>query len=97
MASVASTDSAASPGKDSPGNIRYAVSPSVRVRKESFGLLFYDTKNSRLIFVYSRNLLKILSPEHGEKVITVSPRSAAQAKMKKLLDDLVGKGLLVKL
>jgi len=72
------------------------VSPLVRVRKESFGLLFYNTKDTRLTFVKSRDLLQVLSLANGEKLITASPGSAAQAKVKKLLDDLVVKGLIVK-
>ena len=95
MASAVSTDSPASPGEDLRASIRYTVSPLVRVRKESFGLLFYNTKDTRLTFVKSRNLLHILSLAHGEKVITAALESAAQVKVKRLLHDLVRKGLIV--
>ena len=96
MASAASTDPLASPEEDLRGNIRYTVSPLARVRKESFGLLFYNTKDTRLTFVKSRDLLQVLSIANGEKLITASPGSAAQVKVKKLLDDLMVKGLIVK-
>lgn len=93
-ASAASTDPSSS-GKDLRGTIRYKVSPLARVRKEAFGLLFYNTKDTRLTFVKSRNLLQVLSLAHGEKVITASLESAAQVNLKKLLDDLLRKGLIV--
>jgi putative mycofactocin binding protein MftB len=96
MASAASIDTPASPEECFRGSIRYVVSPLVRVRKESFGLLFYNTKDTRLTFVKSRDLLQVLSLANGEKLITASPGSAAQVKVKKLLDDLVVKGLIVK-
>jgi putative mycofactocin binding protein MftB len=94
MVSVASTDSPASPAK-SHGNTRFVVPPFVRVREETFGLLFYNTENSRLIFVHSGDVLKILSPGCGEKVISAGLHSAEQ-RVNKLLDDLVGRGLIVK-
>ncbi len=95
MASAASTDPLSPPGEDLRGNIQFTVSPLVRVRKESFGLLFYNTQDTRLTFVKSRNLLEVLSFAHGKKVITASLESAAQKKVKRVLDDLVGKGLIV--
>jgi putative mycofactocin binding protein MftB len=68
----------------------------VRVRREDFGLLFYDTRSTRLTYVRSGESLtpppfvgarRTLSVEAGE-----ARRSAA---LRRLLDDLVAKGLIV--
>jgi putative mycofactocin binding protein MftB len=39
-----------------PGR-RYALHPACRVRQESFGLLFYDSRGPRLLFAATGSLL----------------------------------------
>jgi len=72
----------------------YAVSPPVRVRKESFGLLFYNTEDSRLTFVKSGDLLQIKALPHGAKQIEASLKPETQSRLRKLLDHLLQKGLI---
>ncbi len=73
---------------------RYIVHPAARVRQEAFGLLFYDTKNSRLTFVKSGDRLRVLADPRGPKHVVASREAASREKIKKLLDYLQGKGLI---
>jgi len=72
----------------------YTISPHVRVRKETFGLLFYSLENSTLTFVKSGDILQIQTLPHGAKAIAASMGPRAQAKASKLLDRLIKKGLI---
>jgi len=90
MESAVSTD----PGDFSAFESRYAVPPSVRVRKEFFGLLFYHTLDSRLTFVKSKNLLRVVALPAGGKMLVASADLASRAKIKRLLDFLLKKGLI---
>jgi putative mycofactocin binding protein MftB len=72
----------------------YAVSPHVRVRKEAFGLLFYNMETSRLTFVKSRNFLQIKALPNGAKGIATNLEPAAQVRVRKLLDHLSEKRLI---
>jgi putative mycofactocin binding protein MftB len=73
---------------------RYAVPPPVRVRKESFGLLFYSTLDSRLTFVKSEDLLQVEALPGGPKLLVTSREPASRSKIKRLLDRLLEKGLV---
>jgi putative mycofactocin binding protein MftB len=77
----------------------YLVPDWVRVRSEDFGLLFYDTRSTRLTFVRSGDRL-VPPPFTGSpRVLSVytdggggaSPSGAA---LSRLLEHLVAKGLL---
>ena len=81
-------------GNDQQDDLYYALSPPVRVRKETFGLLFYNMDDSRLTFVKSGNLLQITALPHGAKRITVHPESENKEKVIKLLDRLLQKRLI---
>jgi putative mycofactocin binding protein MftB len=72
----------------------YTVSPHVRVRKESFGLLFYNADDSRLTFVKSRDLLQIQVHPNGAKTIAASLKPETQTKVRRLLDHLLKKRLI---
>jgi putative mycofactocin binding protein MftB len=73
---------------------RYSVSPLVRAREESFGLLFYNTLDSRLTFVKSGKLLRISVLPTGEKMLAANPEPASQTKVERLLGHLLKKGLI---
>ena len=73
---------------------RHAVSPPVRVRKEDFGLLFYDTEESRLTFVKSGGLLEIKTLPSGKKSVEAVIKPDTQIKVRKLLDHLLKKRLI---
>jgi putative mycofactocin binding protein MftB len=75
-------------------DICYMVTPSVRVRKEAFGLLFYNTENSRLTFVKSGDILQIKALPHGGKRIAARLEPETQTRVRKLLDHLLKKRLI---
>jgi putative mycofactocin binding protein MftB len=75
-------------------DVCYSISPLVRVREEAFGLLFYHTEDSRLTFVKSANLLQIQVLANGTKRIAANLEPKTQARVRKLLDHLLKKGLI---
>ena len=72
----------------------YVVSPHVRVRKEEFGLLFYNTQNASLTFVRSGNLFRIENLPGGGKGISAAYEVADRRSLKKVLGNLMSKGLI---
>ena len=72
---------------------QYGISPHIRVRKEAFGLLFYNTQNTKLTFVKSGDIFQIERLPRGRKIISVA-NGASQFKLKETLDSLVQKGLI---
>jgi putative mycofactocin binding protein MftB len=94
MASAVSTEAAGSTRMDQQDDACYAISPPVRVRKEAFGLLFYNTEDSRLTFVKSGDLLQIIVLPHGAKRITANMEQETQSRVRKLLDHLLQKRLI---
>jgi putative mycofactocin binding protein MftB len=72
----------------------HAVAPFVRVRKEAFGLLFYNTEESRLTFVKSAHLLQIRTLPDGGKTIVADIKPETRMKVRKLLDHLLQKRLI---
>ena len=74
----------------------YAVPGWVRVRAESFGLLFYDTRSTRLTYVRSGDSLVAPPFAGGRRALAFAPgASARRPAVSRLLDDLAAKGLLV--
>jgi len=70
------------------------VSPHVRVRKEEFGLLFYNTQNTKLTFVRSGDLFQIENLPSGGKMVAAAYEAADRNRPKKILENLVNKGLI---
>jgi putative mycofactocin binding protein MftB len=93
---VASTDRPAADEGLLRRTTDYLVPDWVRVRRESFGLLFYDTRSTRLTFVRSGDGL-IPPPFTGlRRVLRVSPLDEKRcAAVSRLLQKLVAKGLIV--
>ncbi len=81
---------------DTSGTNEYLVPDWVRVRREDFGLLFYDTRSTRLTFVRSGESL-IPPPFTGpRRVLRVGAVEADDRRaLERLLKDLVAKGLVV--
>ena len=94
MASAVSTEPAVSTKTYRRDVSYYAISPPVRVRKETFGLLFFNTEDSNLTFVKSGDLLQISDLPHGAKRITASLEPETQTRVRKLLDQLLQKRLI---
>ena len=87
MVSAASTEQATTP--------RYAVPGTVRVRREDFGLLFYDTRTTKLTFVRSGERLAVApgSPA-GERELLLCDQGRRDASLTRLLQTLLEKGLV---
>jgi putative mycofactocin binding protein MftB len=68
----------------------------VRVRREDFGLLFYDTRSTRLTYVRSGDSLTS-PPFVGERRVLRCDADEVRRSpaLRKVLDDLMGKGLIV--
>jgi putative mycofactocin binding protein MftB len=94
MVSAVSTEAAKRTRTERGEDLSYAISPSVRVRKEAFGLLFYDMEESRLTFVKSRDFLRIDTLPGRRKMISASVRPETRAGARKLLDRLLKKRLI---
>ena len=75
---------------------RYVLDPACRVRKEKFGLLFYDVRGPKLLFAETGNLIR---PDFFERGGTAGDarllRSGAERslRMERLLDLLVAQGV----
>jgi len=94
MASVAFIETAVVRGECLMDDAAYAISRAVRVREEAFGLLFYDTGESRLTFVRSGELLQIKIQPDGSKTISADMTPQTRAKVRRLLDNLIKKRLI---
>ena len=73
----------------------YLVPEHVRVRSEDFGLLFYDTRSTRLTFVRSGDRLAPPPFTGTCRVLTLTPCGEPDAALSRVLADLVKKGLLL--
>jgi len=88
------TDSRNSAGKKLRESQEYVVSPHVRVRKEEFGLLFYNTQNARLTFVRSGDLFRLENLPKGGKKISAACEAVNRCNLKIILGKLANKGLI---
>ncbi len=75
---------------------RYVLHPACRVRKEEFGLLFYDLRGPKLLFVETGDLLE---PEHFNVGVASDDVSAVRShaermRVGRLLKSLADKGFL---
>ncbi len=68
----------------------------MRVRKESFGLLFYNTMDNMLTFVKSGTLLEPVFYSEDSNMLQLSDLSpAGTGTVKKLIRDLIKKGIII--
>ncbi|RMG87042.1 MAG: mycofactocin biosynthesis chaperone MftB [Candidatus Dadabacteria bacterium] len=77
-------------------NVRYRLHPCCRVRREAFGLLFYDSRGPKLLFAETEALLDPEDLRAGvgwaELERRLGPRSAER--VRGFLERLVAKGFL---
>jgi len=80
-------------GTDAGLSVRYLVPGAVRVRREDFGLLFYDSRSTHLTFVRCGESLAVGpgAPSEERELLFARPCHPAVAR---LLDALQAKGLL---
>jgi putative mycofactocin binding protein MftB len=77
------------------GGADHHVPEWVRVRRESFGLLFYDTRSTRLTFVRSGDSLDPPPFTGPRRRLTVTDPGGVSPALARVLGDLVAKGLIV--
>jgi putative mycofactocin binding protein MftB len=74
----------------------YAVHHAVRVRDEDFGLLFYNSADTRLTFVKCGRSIGIIAADDGSTRLTVNCRDEVdKLKARKVLHNLAEKGLII--
>ena len=77
-------------------HLRYHLHPLVRARKESFGLLLYNTRDTKLTFVRCGDMLRIRQVAENVYALEVKCQSEeARSKARRALELLVQKGLVV--
>jgi putative mycofactocin binding protein MftB len=75
----------------------FTLAPHVRVRKEGFGLLFYDTRNTKLTFAHSKELLRIVrSPDRCDLSLAVDG-DAEETRARSIMSALRNKGLILEM
>jgi putative mycofactocin binding protein MftB len=70
---------------------RYQLHPCCRVRREKFGLLFYDLRGPRLLFAETGNLL---GPEVFGEGVSGRDAPRDRGRVERLLKTLAEKGFL---
>lgn len=81
---------------DRPASVEYLVPDWVRVRRESFGLLFYDTRSTKLTFVRSGDSLEAPPFTGRRRALEIgSVADGRRPALARLLQNLVAKGLIV--
>jgi putative mycofactocin binding protein MftB len=93
MAYVASTNRTMSEGE----RAEYALREGVRARRESFGLLFYNSADTRLTFVKSGNLLDVERTPEGVFGLRLSCNADhdMEDKIRRVIETLLRKGLII--
>jgi putative mycofactocin binding protein MftB len=75
---------------------QYVLHPDCRVRREDFGLLFYDLKGPKLLFVASGDLLDPDAFRPGTPSATaLAASSSERRRVADVLRTLVAKGFLL--
>ncbi len=75
----------------------YVLHPDCRVRREGFGLLFYDLKGPRLLFAASGDLLEpdAFTPGGASARRLAAAPEGERRRVERLLRTLVEKGFLL--
>lgn len=76
----------------------YTLREGVRARQEEFGLLFYNSADTRLTFVKSGNLLQIEKGSEGAFTLKMGlgdGQDDYQGRIGRLIETLLRRGLIV--
>lgn len=77
-------------------NIVYKLAKGIKVREESFGLLFYSTQNTNLTFIESGTLIRVDKLEKETTEADLLGASEEENKrIKEILRNLTKRGLLL--
>lgn len=80
------------------GKREYFLREGVRARREAFGLLFYNSGDTRLTFVKSGSLLDIERDSTGARRLSLSCNNDQcddKGRIERLIETLLRKGLIV--
>ena len=78
------------------GEFQYHLAPGIRARRETFGLLFYNSKDTNLTFVRSGDLLNVeIIPENQSKLTPNYIDKEGNEKIGRVINVLLEKGLVV--
>jgi putative mycofactocin binding protein MftB len=92
MEYAASTDRSAATGKQDCGRGHgYLLARTVRVRREAFGLLFYDTASTNLTFVKCGDLFEVVK---GSGVTQLWANDRDDSRTLRVLNTLMNRGLI---
>ncbi len=95
MAFVVSIDAGISMNSNQLAGICYLLQRGVRARKEEFGILFYDSRDTKLTFVRSGRHLDLATSSNGARMLVLGLRTGETTeKIKSLLNRLLEKGLI---
>ena len=72
----------------------YLLSPGIRVRKEKFGLLFYNSRNTHMTFVNSGELFDVVRKEGGTTLLANPDGKYGERQIERVVETLTSKGLL---
>ncbi len=75
---------------------QYVLHPDCRVRKEEFGLLFYDLRGPKLLFVETGDLLEpeLLQTGRASASVLAGRSRSERLRVERLLRSLVEKGII---
>jgi putative mycofactocin binding protein MftB len=74
----------------------YLLCSGVRARREEFGLLFYNSRDAKLTFVKSGDLLNVERRAEGTFVLASTPEGRIEdSKVGRYIASLVRKGLIL--
>lgn len=74
----------------------FVIAPRVRVRREDFGLLFFDTRSARLTFVRcGQQLVPLPADTSGSRELVTETGPEDEEAVTRLLWRLVTKGLVI--
>jgi putative mycofactocin binding protein MftB len=74
----------------------YGLCPGVRVRREAFGLLFYNSRYNKLTFVKSGSSIEPVCAPTGDIELSILCKNEAEIhRVKHLLRELMKKGIVV--
>jgi putative mycofactocin binding protein MftB len=75
---------------------QYVVHPAVQVRNEDFGLLFYNSADTRLTFVKCGNSIQLTSTDDGVTRLMINcGNERDKEKVWNILQNLSTKGLII--
>ncbi len=75
---------------------QYVLHPDCRVRKEEFGLLFYDLRGPKLLFVETGDLLEpeLFQTGTASASVLAGKSKSERLRVERLLRSLVEKGII---